>query len=67
MGWFWRMTLGVVVAAALLTVPARAQDLDAGKSPAQLFNDVCSACHKNARELKGRKRELPPRPLHDRL
>ncbi len=46
------MTLGVVVAAALLNVPARAQDLDAGKSPAQLFNEVCSACHKNARELK---------------
>jgi hypothetical protein len=31
---------------------ADAQNLDAGKSPAQIFSDTCAACHKNARELR---------------
>jgi hypothetical protein len=33
-------------------VPAGAQNIDAGKSPAQIFGDTCSGCHKNARELR---------------
>jgi hypothetical protein len=33
--------------------PAQAQsNLDAGKSPAQIFADTCNACHRSARELK---------------
>ena len=32
---------------------AQAQsNLDAGKSPAQIFSDTCNACHRSARELK---------------
>jgi hypothetical protein len=32
---------------------ARAQsNLDAGKSPAQIFSDTCNACHRSPRELK---------------
>jgi hypothetical protein len=33
--------------------PAQAQsNLDAGKSPAQIFSDTCNACHRSPRELK---------------
>src|ERR1700754_3516239 len=32
-------------------VPVRAQNLDAGKSPAQIFSGTCTACHKGARGL----------------
>jgi hypothetical protein len=46
------MVIWVMAAAALLATPAQAQDLDAGKSAAQLFGEVCTACHKSARELK---------------
>ena len=42
--------IGVV--GAMIALPADAQNLDAGKSPAQIFADTCSACHRNARELK---------------
>jgi hypothetical protein len=44
----------VVGAATLMTVlPAQAQsNLDAGKSPAQIFADTCNACHRSARELR---------------
>jgi hypothetical protein len=31
--------------------PARAQNLEAGKSPAQIFAGTCTACHKGARGL----------------
>src|SRR4051794_40813487 len=31
--------------------PARAQNLEAGKSPAQIFSGTCTACHKGARGL----------------
>jgi mono/diheme cytochrome c family protein len=31
---------------------AQAQNLDAGKSPAQIFSDTCSACHRSPREIK---------------
>ena len=43
--------VGAAVWVAML--PAQAQsNLDAGKSPAQIFADTCNACHRSARELK---------------
>jgi hypothetical protein len=44
-----RWTMG---AAVLFATPAFAQNLDAGKSPAQIFSDTCSACHRSAREVR---------------
>jgi hypothetical protein len=46
--------LGCVLAgAALWLTPALAQsNLDAGKSPAQIFVDTCNACHRSPREIK---------------
>src|SRR3954463_13822417 len=32
-------------------VPGRAQNLEAGKSPAQIFSGTCTACHKSPRGL----------------
>lgn len=41
------------VAVAVTVVPAQAQsNLDAGKSPAQIFANTCNACHRSPRELK---------------
>ena len=31
---------------------AVAQNLEAGKSPAQIFSDTCASCHRSPRELK---------------
>src|ERR1700710_2592300 len=31
--------------------PVRAQNLEAGKSPSQIFSGTCTACHKGARGL----------------
>ena len=43
----------LVVAVAVTVVPAQAQsNLDAGKSPAQIFANTCNACHRSPRELK---------------
>ena len=43
----------VAIWAALQAAPADAQgNIDAGKSPAQIFGDTCSACHRSAREFK---------------
>src|SRR5262245_66197322 len=43
--------IGVALAAA--TTSAQAQsNIDAGKSPAQIFSNTCNACHRSARELK---------------
>ena len=43
----------VAVWAALPAIPAVAQgNIDAGKSPAQIFTDTCGACHRSARELR---------------
>jgi hypothetical protein len=37
----------------MAVLPAQAQsNLDAGKSPAQIFADTCNACHRSARALK---------------
>ena len=33
------------------TAPVRAQNLEAGKSPSQIFAGTCTACHKGARGL----------------
>jgi hypothetical protein len=44
----WLVGAAVSFAAA----QAQAQNLDAGKSPAQIFSDTCSACHRSAREVK---------------
>ena len=35
----------------LAAVPVRAQNLDAGKSPSQIFSGTCTACHKSPRGL----------------
>ena len=41
------------VAGLLLASPCQAQgNIDAGKSPAQIFADTCAACHRSARELR---------------
>jgi hypothetical protein len=37
---------------AVLAVPAAAQNLDAGKPPAQIFSEVCSTCHRSTRDFK---------------
>jgi hypothetical protein len=43
----------VAIWAVLEIVPAQAQgNIDAGKTPAQIFGDTCSACHRSARELR---------------
>ncbi len=52
-----RRALIALVAAgvALAAVPARAQNLDEGKSPQKLFADGCATCHRSPRGLaKGR-------------
>ena len=48
------LVAGVVgIAVGLTAVPAFAQsNLDAGKSPAQIFAHTCNACHRNPREIK---------------
>jgi hypothetical protein len=44
-------TIGL--AAVLLAAPCQAQgNIDAGKTPAQIFSDTCTGCHRSARELK---------------
>src|ERR1700704_3079688 len=49
-----RIALGLVgTVACAIPAPALAQgNIDAGKTPAQIFSDTCTACHRNARELK---------------
>jgi hypothetical protein len=45
----WAITL----AACGLPAPVLAQsNLDAGKSPAQIFADTCNACHRSPREVR---------------
>jgi hypothetical protein len=49
------LILSVGVISLLIGGPARAQNLDAGKSAPRLFADGCAACHRSARGLaKGR-------------
>src|SRR6185312_15643830 len=50
-----RGAFALAVVALSMGVPARAQNLDQGKSGARLFADSCATCHHNARGLtKGR-------------
>jgi hypothetical protein len=43
-----------------VSAPARAQNLEAGKSPAQIFNGACTVCHKSPRGLV---KSVPPNAL----
>jgi hypothetical protein len=45
----WKFTLGLLIAGAAGS--AAAQDYTAGKTPAQLFQSDCSACHKSPQGL----------------
>src|SRR5579863_168126 len=48
-------SLLVLASLCALAAPARAQNIDEGKSAAQLYAATCSACHKNPSALaKGR-------------
>jgi hypothetical protein len=46
-----RWMIGVALAATATSAQAQS-NLDAGKSPAQIFSNTCNACHRSARELK---------------
>jgi hypothetical protein len=37
---------------AALALPAAAQNLDAGKSPGQIFSEVCASCHRSVRDFR---------------
>ena len=59
----WLIGVAVWSAAA----PAQAQsNLDAGKSPAQIFSNTCNACHRSPRELKQTSAGFLTRALYDR-
>jgi hypothetical protein len=45
-------TVGCLAAALQITVADAQGNIDAGKTPAQIFGDTCSACHRSARELR---------------
>jgi len=48
-----RRSCMLVIALSAFAMPAHAQaNLDAGKSPAQIFADTCNACHRSPREVK---------------
>jgi mono/diheme cytochrome c family protein len=50
----WRLVPWLsAIAATISAVPAGAQgNIDAGRTPAQLFADTCAACHRSARDVK---------------
>src|SRR6195256_3998347 len=49
---FWKFIIGLLVAgAAGAAGAASAQDYTAGKTPAQLFQSDCTACHKSPQGL----------------
>jgi len=45
------LVMAIVPLAAAGPVAAQS-NLDAGKSPAQIFSDTCNACHRSPREIK---------------
>ncbi len=53
------LLIGFAIPSSLIA-PASAQNLEAGKSPAQLFNGNCGVCHKSARGLL---KSVPPGQL----
>ncbi len=53
--WCGCFLLALGVATLLILAPARAQNLDEGKSGGRLFADTCATCHQRAKGLtKGR-------------
>lgn len=49
----WLAWLARVVPALTVAGPCYAQgNIDAGRSPAQIFADACAVCHRDARELR---------------
>src|SRR5215470_332526 len=46
------VAFALVLSPAMLSPAAAQSNLDAGKSPAQIFSDTCNACHRNPREIK---------------
>jgi hypothetical protein len=46
-----RSVIGVALSAAAGQAPAQS-NLDASKSPAEIFSDTCGLCHESARALK---------------
>ena len=45
-------TVGCLAAALQITMADAQGNIDAGKTPAQIFGDTCSACHRSARDLR---------------
>jgi len=45
-------TVGCLAAALQITAADAQGNIDAGKTPAQIFGDTCSACHRNPRDLR---------------
>lgn len=41
----------VLLIGCFAAIPAQAQNLEAGKSPSQIFAGTCTACHKSPRGL----------------
>src|SRR5690348_8731213 len=53
MSWTVACTMACLAAASLQISAADAQgNIDAGKTPAQIFGDTCAGCHRSARELR---------------
>jgi hypothetical protein len=48
----WRNLPWAFSLTAVLALPAVAQNLDAGKSPGQIFSEVCANCHRSTRDFK---------------
>jgi hypothetical protein len=46
-----RLATVMLLIGGFAAAPARAQNLEAGKSPSQIFSGTCTACHKGARGL----------------
>jgi hypothetical protein len=46
------LVTGLAAVLASLEAGAQTGNLDAGKSPAQIFSTTCSGCHRNAREVR---------------
>src|SRR4051795_11930486 len=45
------LAAGMLLIGGFAAAPARAQNLEAGKPPSQIFSGTCAACHKGARGL----------------
>ncbi|CAN5170120.1 hypothetical protein BH11PSE4_BH11PSE4_27380 [soil metagenome] len=45
------LSLATVMLLSFAAVPVQAQNLEAGKSPSQIFSGTCTACHKSPRGL----------------